>query len=96
MAVCTAASKSVTFSGFVNDMYDSTPTSTTAIADEGLYDEPPASGANEVTASGLPSKLPSHADYAGYEVTAGTTGNTAAAYETLPEHSNDEYLSINA
>ena len=28
-------SKSVTVSGFVNDMYDSTPTSTTAIADEG-------------------------------------------------------------
>ena len=39
-----AANKSVTVSGFVNDMYDSTPTSTTAIADEGLYDEPPAPG----------------------------------------------------
>jgi len=39
-----AASKSVTVSGFVNDMYDATPTSTTATADEGLYDEPPAPG----------------------------------------------------
>ena len=40
-----AASKTVTVSSFVNDMYDSTPTSTTAIADdEGLYDEPPAAG----------------------------------------------------
>ena len=46
--------------------------------------------------TGAPSKLPSHADYAGYEVTAGTTGNTAAAYETLPEHSNNGYLSVNA
>jgi len=39
-----AASKSVTVSGFVNVMYDATPTSTTATADEGLYDEPPAPG----------------------------------------------------
>ena len=79
-----------------NVVYDSTLTTPATVADEGLYDKPPASGANEVTASGVPSKLPSHADYAGYEVTAGTTGNTAAAYETLPEHSNDEYLSVNA
>ena len=138
---------SLTVSSFENGMYDATldATPTTAIADEGLYDEPPPSGANEFATSssnppasgtasnerpipheqpyanagagssttnatyntlqstlprgdhnGVTSKLPSHADYAGYEVTAGTTGNTAAAHETLPEHSNDEYLSVNA
>ena len=45
-----AVSKSVTVSGFANDVYDSTLTTTVTSADGGLYDEPPAAGYLSVNA----------------------------------------------